>query len=97
MVRPDMAKWSQSLADLRQLSLEAEHIRTRERFLALYMIGREQMNASRWAAESGRADDTVIGWVHRYNRWGPEALVYRRTGGRTPLFAHNRSSRSSQR
>ena len=39
MVRPDVAKWGQSLSDLRRLSVEAEHPRTRERFLALFMIG----------------------------------------------------------
>ncbi|MBK8799820.1 MAG: hypothetical protein IPM07_27515 [Anaerolineales bacterium] len=39
MVRPDLAKWEQTLADLRRLSVAAEHPRARERFLALYEIG----------------------------------------------------------
>jgi transposase len=51
MVRPETAKWGQTLADLRRLSAEAEHVRTRERFLALYMIGSERVNATQWAAE----------------------------------------------
>jgi hypothetical protein len=29
----------------------------------------------------------VMGWLHTYNAQGPDALVYRRTGGRRP-FAH---------
>lgn len=96
MVRPDTAKWGQTLADLRRLSVEAEHLRTRERFLALYMIGSQQTNATGWAVEIDRADDTVIGWVHTYNKFGPQALNYRRSGGRPPLFAKNRWPKSSQ-
>jgi transposase len=94
MVRPDTAKWGQSLSDLRELSVAAKHLRTRERFLALYMIGSHQTNATLWAAEIGHADATVIGWVHTYNKLGPEALYYRRTGGRPPLLTKNRSRKS---
>lgn len=96
MVRPDTAKWGQTLADLRQLSVAAVHPRTRERFLALYMIGNRQTNATQWAAEIGRDDNTVMGWVEMYNTCGPEALYYRRTGGRPPLLTKNRLPKSSQ-
>jgi len=95
MVRPDTAKWAQTLADLRRLSVEAVHPRTRERFLALYMIGNRQTNATQWAAEIGRDDNTVMGWVQMYNTCGPEALSYRRTGGRPPFLPRERSTRSS--
>ena len=97
MIRPDAAKWNQTLAELRRQSVEAEHPRTRERFLALYMIGSGQTNASQWSAEIERADATVLRWVHTYNERGPEALVYRRTGGRPPLFAQKRSRKSCGR
>jgi hypothetical protein len=90
MVRPDVAKWDQTLADLRRLSIEADHPRTRERFQALYMIGSEQSNATAWAAESGRCDETVLHWVHIYNAAGPAALSYRRTGGRPPFLSRSR-------
>lgn len=90
MVRPDTAKWGQTPADLRRLSVEAAHPRTRERFLALYMMGSQQRNASEWAAEIGRADETVLGWVHTYNAAGPAALTYRRSGGRPPLFRRSK-------
>lgn len=93
MVRPDVAKWGQTEADLRRLSVEAAHPRTRERFLALYLIGSKQTNASHWAAEIGRTKEAVLGWVHKYNADGPEALTYRRTGGRRPLFARSKSRR----
>ena len=96
MIRPDMAKWGHTLSDLRRLATEAKHSRTRERFLALYMIGSERTSAAQWALEIGRTDETVLGWVHTYNTEGPEALYYRRTGGRPPFLSKNRQTRLSQ-
>jgi transposase len=90
MVRPDMAKWGQSLADLRRLAIESAHPRTRERFLALYEIGSGRMSAKRWAEANGCQIETVLRWLHRYNDQGPEAVVYQRTGGRLPLFRQRR-------
>lgn len=86
MVRPQIEKWGQTLADLRLLSVEAAHARSRERFQALYHIGSGQTNATRWALEIGRDPDTVLQWVHTYNAHGPEAVHYQRSGGRPPLF-----------
>lgn len=97
MVRPDIDKWDQTLKTIRRLGLEAENKRTRERFWALYMIGTEQSNATRWAQETGRNPRTVMDWVHLYNRQGPTALTFQQTGGRAPLFAQKKSSRSSMR
>ena len=94
MVQPETGKWGQDETDLLRLSVESEHARSRERFLALYMISSGQTNATQWASKMGRSSITVIGWVHIYNRKGPQALRYRRTGGRPPLFAQNRSSKS---
>ena len=68
MVYPNTAKWGQTNADLLQLAMELKHQRTRERWLALYMIASRQTNATQWAKELGRTDDTVLSWVHRYNR-----------------------------
>ena len=53
MVRPDMEKWGQTLADLRVLSVEAKDARSRERFLALYMIADKQTSACVWARTIG--------------------------------------------
>jgi len=92
MVRPDMAKWGQTLSDLRKLSVEAEHARTRERFQALFMISSGQTTATQWAAVVSHTKETVLSWVHRYNEQGPAGLSYRRTGGRPPFFARSRSS-----
>ena len=97
MIRPNAAKWNQTVADFRRLSIESDHPRTRERFLALYMIGRGHSNAAQWAVEIGRTDETVLGWVHTYNAEGPEGLVYRRSGGRAPLFRPSKSRKSSRR
>src|SRR5215218_3703612 len=90
-----MAKWGQNLEDLRLASLQADHPRSRERFQALSLIASGQFNATTCAAHIGRQDETVLGWVHRYNEGGPDALAYRRTGGRAPLFRRRTSSGSS--
>ena len=100
MVRVEMAKWGQTLEDLRLASVQATHRRSRERFQALYLIASGRFNATTCAAHIGRQDETVLGWVHRYNEHGPDALTYRRTGGRAPLLTSrkcNRSPRSSRR
>jgi hypothetical protein len=95
MIRPDTGKWGQTSDDLRRLATEAEHPRTRERFLALYQIANEQTNATQWAEQIDRCDECVMGWVHLYNERGPEAMVYRRTGGSAPLLRRKKFSKSS--
>ena len=60
MIRVEIQKWGQSLEDLRRLALQAEHPRTRERFLALSLIADGTHNATSWAARFGRQDDTVL-------------------------------------
>lgn len=95
MVGIDIAKWGQTLEDLRRASLEEPHARSRERFQALYLIACGQFNATTCAAHIARQDETVLGWVHRYNQFGPDSLVYRHTGGRAPLLRHPKSNKSS--
>lgn len=95
MIQVDLAKWKQTVEDLRLASLNAGHPRSRERFQALYLIASGQFNATTCAAHIGRQDETVLGWIDRYNRDGPDALAYRHTGGRSPLLQSSRSSRSS--
>lgn len=90
MVYPDTAKWGQTNDDLRRLAIEAAHPRTRERYQALYVIASRQKNATQWAKEIGRTDDTVLSWVHAYNEEGPEGIEFRHTGGRRPLFRSQR-------
>ena len=93
MIQPDFDKWNEDAETMRRLGIEAEHKRSRERFLALYMIGTGQSNATRWAEETGRNPRTLMEWVHTYNAKGSSALYYRRTGGRAPLFVQKKSSR----
>jgi len=97
MIRVDLGKWGQSADDLRRLATESPHPRTRERFLALFMIATGRANASSWARSINRENETVIGWVRSYNERGPEAATYRKTGGSTPFFPPRRSKRSSTR
>ena len=94
MIRPELAKWGQTINDIRQLAIKATHVRTRERFQALYMIGSEQSNATLWATVIGRSDETVLQWVHRYNAAGPRAMRYQRTGGVSPFLAKRRRHKS---
>ncbi len=86
MVRPDLPKWSMSLSSLAQLSVEAEHPRTRERLMALLLLAQPQpksLCATRLSQVLGRDVHTVLKWVHDFNARGPTALIYRRTGGTT--------------
>jgi len=90
MIRVEMVKWGQTLEDLRLASLQATHPRSHERFQALYPFASAHLNATTCATHITRQDETVLGWVHRYNAHGPDALTYRRTGGRSPLLASTR-------
>ncbi len=86
MIRPDVAKWEQTTDDLRRLAMESAHVRTRERFLALYTIALGQSNATLWAQQTHRCDECVMGWIHKYNERGPDAMAYCRTGGSAPFL-----------
>lgn len=92
MLRVDYARWNQTPEALRQLATLAEHARSRERLLALYEVTQAQC-ATQVAWRSGRNPQTLMRWVHLYNESGPEALLYRRSGGRPP-FAERSSKRS---
>ena len=85
MLSVDHARWDQTPEDLRRLAVSAPHPRTRERFLVLYDITQQSRGVTRVAARTGRHPQTVMGWLHAYNGHGPDALVYRRTGGRPPF------------
>jgi hypothetical protein len=86
VLRVDDARWGQTPEDLRHLALSAPHARTRERALALFDITQHSC-ASQVAGRTGRPTHTVLGWVHTDNAQGPDALAFRRTGGRRPFFA----------
>jgi Homeodomain-like domain len=90
MIKVELAKWRQTVEDLRLASLNETHPRTRERFQALYLIASGQFHATACAAHIGRQDETVLRWVHLYNRYGPDGLTYRHTGGPSPLLLSSR-------
>ena len=96
MISVAMQTWGQTLGDLRHLAIEAAHPRTRERFLALSLIADGTHNASSFAAAYDRQDETVMKWVHTYNKKGPDALTYRRTGSRAPFLRPTRPSNLSR-
>jgi hypothetical protein len=89
VLQVDCARWGQTPEDLRRLAMSASHARTRERSLALYEIAQGSC-ATRIATRTGRHPQTVMEWVHASNAQGPDALVYRRTGGRPPFAPGSR-------
>jgi hypothetical protein len=91
MLRIEHDKWGQSVEDLRGVAMGAGHARTRERFMALFEIARGTENATTWAASAGKHFQTVMSWVHAYNERGPDALVYRHTGGWPAPFSPSAS------
>ena len=84
MLSVNYEQWNLTSDDLRHKAIKADHPRTRERFWALHQVvlGRVPTHV---AEELGREDETVHKWIHRFNAEGPEALTYRRSGGRPPL------------
>jgi hypothetical protein len=96
VLRVDYARWGQTPEDLRHLAVSAPHARTRERALALFDITRYRC-ATQVAVRTGRRAHTVMEWVHAYNQGGPDALVFRRTGGRRPFFARSAKPHSARR
>ena len=59
--------------------------RTRERLMALSEIS-EGKSATVVGKQTKRNPQTVMKWVHLYNREGLSALKYQRPGGRNPFF-----------
>ena len=96
VLRVDCARWGQTPEDLRHLALSAPHACTRERALTLFDIAQHSC-ATQVAVRTGRRAHTVMGWVHAYNERGPDALTFRRTGGRRPFFAHTAKPNSARR
>ena len=96
MLHVDYDRWGQTPEDLRQLATGAAHQRTRERFLALYEVTQASC-ATQVAPRTRRHPQTVMEWLHLYNTRGPEALTFRRSGGRPPFAQRSRpgSVRSS--
>jgi hypothetical protein len=96
VLRVDYARWGQTPEDLRHLALSAPHARTRERALALFDITQHRC-ATQVALRTGRRAHTVMDWVHAYNQDGPDALAFRRTGGRRPFFVRTAKPNSARR
>ncbi len=95
MLKVNCTRWSHSKELLREEALKAEHIRTRERLMALYEIS-EGKSATLVAKETKRHPETVMKWVHHYNQEGLGALQYQRTGGRKPEMVSNSRRRTRQ-
>jgi transposase len=96
VLRVDDARWGQTPEALRHLAVSAPHARTRERALALFDVTQHRC-ASQVAGRTGRRAHTVLGWVHAYKAQGPDALAFRRTGGRRPLFARPAKPNAARR
>ena len=95
VIRVACARWGQTPDDVRHLALSAPHARTRERALALVDITQHRC-ATQGAMRTGRRAHTVLGWAHASNAQGPDALAFRRTGGRRPFFARTAEPNSAR-
>ncbi len=84
MLKINTAKWQQTPESLRQLAVLEEHPRTRERLMAVYEITQGKCS-SLVARETKRNPQTLMEWVHQYNNFGSEALMFKHTGGHPPL------------
>jgi len=84
MLKIDFGRWNHNVELIREQALSAEHPRTRERWMALYEICTGK-NATKVGTATGRNPQTIMEWVHRYNEIGPDAMVFKQTGGHPPL------------
>lgn len=84
MLKIEYTRWGQTPEDLRQLSVGAEHERTRERFLALYEMAIGSY-PTELAKRVERHYQTLMCWVRNYNQYGPDSLVFHHTGGPPPF------------
>jgi transposase len=91
MLRVDLEKWGQDPEDIRYMAQQATHPRTRERLMALYEVTQGK-NASQVARQFGRENETVHNWIRQYDQGGPNALLFKRSGGRPP-FARRSNKR----
>jgi hypothetical protein len=80
MLKVHLGQWQQTPETLREMALQAQHPRIRERWLAIYRDRPTQV-----AYRSERNPQTVMERVHRYHAHEPEALAYYRSGGHLPL------------
>lgn len=72
----------ESPADPRRLALNVPQARSPERCLTLHETSQGDC-ATAVAARTGRHAQTLMAWPEAYKENGPEALLHRRTGGRT--------------
>lgn len=81
MLRIDLARWGLTPELLTLLIIQSPCPRTRERLLCIRDIAQGSC-ASRLVASTGRHLGTLLQWVHAFEHGGPQALVYRHSGGR---------------
>jgi hypothetical protein len=90
MLRMDTERWQQTAEQLREQGIRAEHPCSQESFLGLYELAKGK-STTRVGQDTERIPQTVMEWVHRYNACGPEALMYRDSGGHPPFAGSGRT------
>ena len=91
MLKIDCSKWGENAETLREQALQATHLRSRERFMALYEISKGK-SATKVGQQRKRHPQTIMEWVHQYNREGSSRLIYQHSGGHPPFVKKNRAS-----
>jgi transposase len=84
MLKIDCSKWGENAETLREQALQATHLRSRERFMALYEISKGK-SATKVGQQTKRHPQTIMEWVHQYNKEGSSRLIYKHSGGHPPL------------
>ena len=78
-----LERWALDVDEVRVRMYKARTPRERERWHALWLLA-QGWPAARVAAALGRDPHTVGGWLARFRRDGPAALVATHSGGAPP-------------
>ena len=95
MRRLDLARWKQTIGDLNRLAIESDHVRTRQRFAVLVRVAQGAAYGA-IATEFDVHRTQPSKWIRLYNDGGPDALIYRHSGGHAPLLARGKRRNSKR-
>lgn len=79
----DLARWGLDASRVRERMYGAPTPRERERWHALWLLGRG-WSAAQVAAALERDAHTIGAWLADFRRAGPAGLAFERTGGSPP-------------
>jgi len=84
-----LERWKLDVSQVRERMYQAPTPRERERWHALWLLGRG-WSAARVAEALERDPHTIGEWVAAFDRSGPAGLAFEQTGGSPPPSAQTR-------